>query len=80
MAQVNTMFDSVVDDFHSLDLIKSRFEEWKFKHADSYQEAYIGLCLPKLFSPFVKLNLVTWNPLEVESLCTCVAIGQKLTV
>jgi len=75
--QVNTMFDDVIDEFHNLDLIKNRFEEWKYRHSDSYQEAYIGLCLPKLFSPFIKLSLITWNPLEVEFMCTYRAMGQN---
>ena len=59
------MFEDVMDDFHDLDQIKSRFEDWRNKHSESYNEAYIGLCLPKLFTPFVKLGLITWNPLQV---------------
>jgi GC-rich sequence DNA-binding factor len=58
------MFDDVMDEFCQLDLIRSRFEKWKKDYADSYNEAFIGLCLPKLFTPFVKLELVCWNPLE----------------
>ena len=60
------MFDDVMDDFHDLDHIKSRFEDWRTKQSESYTEAYIGLCLPKLFTPFVKLGLITWNPLQVR--------------
>ena len=55
-----------MDDFHELDQIKSRFEDWRTKHSESYNEAYIGLCLPKLFTPLVKLGLITWNPLQVR--------------
>ena len=62
----DTMFEDVMDDFHDLDQIKSRFEDWRNKHSESYNEAYIGLCLPKLFTPFVKLGLITWNPLQVR--------------
>lgn len=56
----------MVEDFHSLDFIKSHFEVWRRDFADSYRDAYIGLCLPKLFNPLVRLQLITWNPLEVS--------------
>uniref|UniRef100_A0A672HE17 PAX3 and PAX7 binding protein 1 n=1 Tax=Salarias fasciatus TaxID=181472 RepID=A0A672HE17_SALFA len=60
------VFEDVVDDFHSLDCIKSHFEVWRRSYADCYREAYIGLCLPKLFNPLVRLQLITWNPLETQ--------------
>ncbi|KAJ0061584.1 hypothetical protein NL108_005686, partial [Boleophthalmus pectinirostris] len=60
------IFEDVLEDFHSLDCIKSRFEVWRRVYADCYREAYIGLCLPKLFNPLVRLQLITWNPLEAE--------------
>ncbi len=63
---VKTMFEDVVDDFHEINLIKSHFEEWKTKQGHTYSEAYIGLCLPKLFTPIVRLQLIPWNPLEVS--------------
>uniref|UniRef100_A0A8C2XLX8 PAX3 and PAX7 binding protein 1 n=1 Tax=Cyclopterus lumpus TaxID=8103 RepID=A0A8C2XLX8_CYCLU len=60
------VFDDVVEDFHSLDCIKSHFEVWRREYADCYRDAYIGLCLPKLFNPLVRLQLITWNPLETQ--------------
>uniref|UniRef100_A0A8C4H3Q5 PAX3 and PAX7 binding protein 1 n=1 Tax=Dicentrarchus labrax TaxID=13489 RepID=A0A8C4H3Q5_DICLA len=60
------IFEDVVEDFHSLDCIKSHFEVWRRDYADCYRDAYIGLCLPKLFNPLVRLQLITWNPLEVR--------------
>ncbi|XP_077402626.1 PAX3- and PAX7-binding protein 1 [Vanacampus margaritifer] len=60
------VFEDVVEDFHSLDSIKSQFEVWRRDYAGCYKDAYIGLCLPKLFSPLVRLQLVTWNPFDVQ--------------
>ncbi|KAK2879658.1 PAX3- and PAX7-binding protein 1 [Channa argus] len=60
------VFEDVVEDFHSLDCIKSHFEMWRREYADCYRDAYIGLCLPKLFNPLVRLQLITWNPLEAQ--------------
>lgn len=63
-AESKKVFEDVVEDFHSLDCIKSRFEVWRKEYPDCYRDAYIGLCLPKLFNPLVRLQLITWNPLE----------------
>ncbi|KAM7374384.1 hypothetical protein PAMP_007042 [Pampus punctatissimus] len=60
------VFEDVVEDFHSLDCIKSHFEVWRRNYADCYRDAYIGLCLPKLFNPLVRLQLITWNPLQEQ--------------
>ncbi|XP_044077799.1 PAX3- and PAX7-binding protein 1 [Siniperca chuatsi] len=60
------VFEDAVEDFHSLDCIKSHFEVWRRDYADCYRDAYIGLCLPKLFNPLVRLQLITWNPLEAQ--------------
>ncbi|XP_006800120.1 PAX3- and PAX7-binding protein 1 [Neolamprologus brichardi] len=60
------VFEDVVEDFHSLDYIKSHFEVWRKEYANTYRDAYIGLCLPKLFNPLVRLQLITWNPLEAQ--------------
>jgi len=75
---VATLFDDVEDDFCRLDLVLGRFETWKADYSDSYNEAFIALCLPKLFTPFVKLELVCWNPLEVRVLMVLVMMVIKL--
>lgn len=31
----------------------------------SYEEAYIELCIPKLLAPFIRLEMLNWNPLKV---------------
>ena len=59
------LFEDVVEDFCDTDIVKGKFESWKQKYRDTYQEAYIGLCLPKLFTPLVRLKLVDWIPFEV---------------
>ncbi|KAL4233284.1 PAX3- and PAX7-binding protein 1 [Mactra antiquata] len=58
------LFEDVVDDFSDTDCIRSRFYNWKNQYGDTYREAYIGLCLPKLVNPFVRLQLIDWNPLD----------------
>uniref|UniRef100_A0A4W4GJE0 GCF C-terminal domain-containing protein n=1 Tax=Electrophorus electricus TaxID=8005 RepID=A0A4W4GJE0_ELEEL len=60
------VFEDVVEDFHSLDCIKSRFEVWRKLYFTCYRDAYIGLCLPKLFNPLIRLQLIPWSPLEED--------------
>ncbi|XP_016358536.1 PAX3- and PAX7-binding protein 1-like [Sinocyclocheilus anshuiensis] len=60
------VFEDVVEDFHSLDNIKSHFETWRKLYFTCYRDAYIGLCLPKLFNPLIRLQVISWSPLQVE--------------
>lgn len=60
------MFEDVQEDFHSLDSIKTPFEAWRKLYSTCYRDAYIGLCLPKLFNPLIRLQLIPWLPLEAD--------------
>ncbi|XP_073928903.1 PAX3- and PAX7-binding protein 1 isoform X2 [Castor canadensis] len=60
------VFEDVLESFYSIDCIKSQFEAWRSKYYMSYKDAYIGLCLPKLFNPLIRLQLLTWTPLEAK--------------
>ncbi len=55
-----------MEEFHSLDNIKAHFETWRKLYFTCYRDAYIGLCLPKLFNPLIRLQLISWSPLEVQ--------------
>ncbi|XP_060072979.1 PAX3- and PAX7-binding protein 1-like isoform X2 [Ylistrum balloti] len=63
---VERLFEDVEDDFKEVSCVRERFESWKEEYGETYSEAYIGLCLPKLFNPFVRLQLIQWNPLEAN--------------
>ncbi|XP_029892950.1 intron Large complex component GCFC2 isoform X3 [Aquila chrysaetos chrysaetos] len=43
---------------------KSKGKEWKEKFPDSYCDAYISFCLPKLLNPLIRVQLINWTPLE----------------
>ncbi len=46
---------------------QERMEAWKSEDPDSYTDAYVSLCLPKVFSPLVRLQLLFWNPLASDA-------------
>ncbi|XP_066910442.1 PAX3- and PAX7-binding protein 1-like [Clytia hemisphaerica] len=61
------VFEDVNSSFSSVKEILSRFEQWKFGFNESYKDAFMGLCIPKLMAPFVKMDTLTWNPLETKN-------------
>lgn len=63
---MKSVFEDVVDDFVNLEVIKTRFEQWKFLQPDSYDQAYVCLCLPKIYAPFVRYEMLHWDPLNVS--------------
>ncbi|CAH8560364.1 unnamed protein product [Schistosoma turkestanicum] len=64
LVDANALFEDVVEEFCELPLILERFIEWRNKYPESYQQAYISLCLPQLFSPIIRIQLIGWNPLS----------------
>ncbi|XP_059824681.1 PAX3- and PAX7-binding protein 1 isoform X2 [Hypanus sabinus] len=64
VSESRKVFEDVLDDFCTLDSIKNRFEVWRQLYYTHYKDAYIGLCLPKLLNPLIRLQLIKWNPLE----------------
>lgn len=65
--QARTIMADVVEDFSTMDGVKSRFEAWKEEDPESYSDAFVSLCLPKIFSPLLRLQLLFWNPLIEHS-------------
>ncbi|XP_031169909.1 GC-rich sequence DNA-binding factor 2 isoform X1 [Sander lucioperca] len=59
-----TVFSDVQDEFSEVKKILSHFEEWRGSYSDSYHNAYISLCLPKLLNPIIRHQLLAWNPLK----------------
>lgn len=58
------VFDDVVEEFSNVTALKLKFEHWKLEQPESYDRAYVPLCLVKIVAPFVRLHLVPWNPIE----------------
>ncbi|XP_006000092.1 GC-rich sequence DNA-binding factor 2 isoform X1 [Latimeria chalumnae] len=58
------IFEDTQDEFYSIGSILSKFDRWRQKYTDSYVDAYISLCLPKLLNPLIRLQMLDWNPLK----------------
>ncbi|NXS07196.1 GCFC2 factor, partial [Neodrepanis coruscans] len=52
------VFEDVHADFCDIRKILLKFQEWKEKFPDSYCDAYISFCLPKLLNPLIRVQLI----------------------
>ncbi|KAL2774112.1 intron Large complex component GCFC2 isoform 1 [Daubentonia madagascariensis] len=62
------VFEDVHDDFCNIQNILLKFQQWREKFPDSYYEAFINLCIPKLLNPLIRVQLIHWNPLKLDSI------------
>lgn len=58
------IFGDASEEYGQLSLVKERMEEWKREYLSSYKDAYMSLSLPLVFSPYVRLELLRWDPLH----------------
>ncbi|XP_057599291.1 intron Large complex component GCFC2 isoform X2 [Hippopotamus amphibius kiboko] len=61
------IFEDVHSDFCNIQNILLKFQQWREKFPDSYYEAFISLCIPKLLNPLIRFQLIDWNPLKFDS-------------
>ncbi|XP_039524099.1 GC-rich sequence DNA-binding factor 2 isoform X3 [Pimephales promelas] len=66
LKKAQEVFADVQTDFWDVKKILSRFNEWRVSFQESYSNAYIGLCLPKLLAPLIRHQLIGWNPLQAD--------------
>jgi len=64
--QARQVLDDVIEEFALLSNVQTRLSSWKLEDFSSYKEAYVSLCLPKLFSPLIRMQLLLWNPFVHE--------------
>lgn len=70
-SQQEAIFCDVIDDFSDIFSVAIRFREWKYNFTRSYKQAYISLCVPKLLGPYISLQLISWNPVNISG---CVSL------
>ena len=49
--------------FSSLKDVMERLEDWRRTYPEAYQTAHAPLSVPALFAPFVRNELLTWDPI-----------------
>ncbi|KAK9127620.1 hypothetical protein Syun_016417 [Stephania yunnanensis] len=61
------IFSDAAEEYSQLAIVKERFERWKKLYSSSYRDAYMSLSAPTIFSPYVRLELLKWEPLYEEA-------------
>lgn len=61
------IFSDADEEFSQLSAVKERFEIWKKDYSGTYNDAYMSLSIPAIFSPYVRLELLKWDPLHEDS-------------
>ncbi|KAL5707494.1 hypothetical protein ACHQM5_018392 [Ranunculus cassubicifolius] len=56
-------FSDASNDYSQLCYVKEKFEKWKENYPSSYQNAYASMSVVEIFSPYVRLELLKWDPL-----------------
>nr|XP_029119681.1 transcriptional repressor ILP1 [Elaeis guineensis] len=57
------IFSDASEEYSNLKIVKERFERWKNQYSSTYRDAYVSLSAPAVFSPYVRLELLKWDPL-----------------
>ncbi|XP_035256505.1 GC-rich sequence DNA-binding factor 2 isoform X1 [Anguilla anguilla] len=66
LTKAENIFADVHKEFSDVKNILCKFNEWRFLFSESYDNAYISLCIPKLLAPLVRQQLIGWNPLNPD--------------
>lgn len=61
------IFSDAAEEYSQLSVVKERFEEWKRDYLSTYRDAYMSLSVPSIFSPYVRLELLKWDPLHEKT-------------
>lgn len=59
------IFADVEEEYCEIDQVLQKFLEWKTGDLHAYRESYVSMCIPKLLSPLMRLQLFYWDPLRV---------------
>ncbi|CAF3471526.1 unnamed protein product [Rotaria sp. Silwood1] len=66
ITEAEHLLDDVSDEFSQYKNIKTIFEQWKYQQNETYTDAFIEICLPKVFSPLIRREIIDWKPFETS--------------
>ncbi|CAI7863398.1 unnamed protein product [Closterium sp. NIES-53] len=63
LTAADAVFADAAEEYSRIERVKERMERWKQQHLSTYRDAYASMSAPALFAPFVRLELLRWDPL-----------------
>jgi hypothetical protein len=74
-------FEDVKADFREIPHVFKRFTEWRRLQHKAYKDAWVHLSIPRILSPYVRREILGWDPLEdgqaVESMAWVSQVFQE---
>jgi GC-rich sequence DNA-binding factor len=58
-----SVYGDAAEEYSQLGKVKQRLEQWKRQYKAAYSDAYMQLSAPSIFAPYVRLELLHWDPL-----------------
>ncbi|KAF8708818.1 hypothetical protein HU200_030207 [Digitaria exilis] len=58
------VFSDASDEYSFLSIVKDKFEGWRTQYPSAYRDAHVALSAPSVFAPYVRLELLKWDPLH----------------
>ncbi|KAL5217898.1 hypothetical protein ABZP36_018582 [Zizania latifolia] len=58
------VLSDTAEEYSSLRIVKDKFEGWKTQYPLAYRNAHAALSVPSVFTPYVRLELLKWDPLH----------------
>ncbi|KAG2533771.1 transcriptional repressor ILP1-like [Panicum virgatum] len=58
------VFSDASEEYSSLRIVKDKFEGWRTQYPSAYRDAHVALSVPSVFTPYVRLELLKWDPLH----------------
>lgn len=62
-----SVFADADEDYSSLRMVKGRLENWQRRHPEAFKSAYAAESAPAIFAPFVRNELLSWEPVFEDS-------------
>ena len=60
---MSTVFADAGEDYANIGAVKERLEGWRRRYPGTFRDAYMGVSAPAIFAPFVRCQLIGWDPL-----------------
>lgn len=59
----HSVFTDAAEEYGSLPAVKRRLEDWKQQQPSAYADAYMSMNVAAVMAPFVRLELLQWDPI-----------------
>jgi len=81
ISESKEVFEDVKEEYRSIAAVYRRMLDWRKNFHRQYKDAYVTLSLPRLLAPYVRHEIIGWDPLvdgqAVENMQWCMALFQE---